>query len=138
MKALLMLILILNIFLVFYIQKRDKDIKKTLFTLGLFIMLSSMATFGMMTRPLISIFLLHVIFLIISWGSILWYIFKDKYYMHLHLSPFITLTLYMLGEVVFGSSWFIEESKWYFFILKFKTKTWKSKYILDTINKIVK
>jgi len=103
MKALLILILVLNIFLVFYVQKRDKDIKKTLFILGLFIILSSMATFGMMTRAIIYIFLLHVIFLIVSWGSILWYIFKDKYYMHMHLSPLITLTLYMLGEVLFGS-----------------------------------
>jgi len=104
MKARIIIILILNIFLVFYVHKRDKDIKKTLFTLGLFIILSSMATFGMMTRPVIYIFLLHIIFVIISWGSILWYIFKDKYYMHLHLSPLITLTLYMLGEVLFGSS----------------------------------
>jgi len=104
MKPLLILILLLNITLVFYVHKRDRDIKNTLFTLFLFIMLSSMATFGMMTRPVIYIFLLHIIFLVISWGSILWYIFRDKYYMHLHLSPLITLSLYMLGEVVFGSS----------------------------------
>jgi len=62
-----------------------------------------MATFGMMTRPVIYIFILHIIFLIISWNSILWYIFRDKYYTHLYLSPLITLSLYMLGEFLFGS-----------------------------------
>ncbi len=103
MKLLLILIILLNIFLIFYIQKRDRDIKKTLFVFGLFTSLSIMATFGMMTKAVISIFILHIIFIVISWGSILWYIFRDKYYSHLHLSPLITLSLYMIGEFLFGS-----------------------------------
>jgi len=103
MKQLLILMLLSNIFLVFYVHKRDKSIKQTLFVLYLFISLSIMATFGLMTRPIIYIFLLHIILLAISWGSILWYIFRDKYYLHLHISPLITISIYMLGEEIFGS-----------------------------------
>jgi len=103
MKALLVLIVFFTLVLIGLAYKRDGNQKKLMITLGLFGLLWAFAVLGMMTRPVIYIFILHVVFVIFSWLSVIWYIFRAKYHVYLHLSPIATLSLYVLGEFLFGS-----------------------------------
>jgi hypothetical protein len=103
MKALLVFIILITFVFMALVYKKDQNMQKMLTSLSLFAALWAFAVLGMMTRPVIPLFLLHVVFLIVSWFSLLWYIFRGKYYPYLHLSPLATLLLYIIGEFLFGS-----------------------------------
>lgn len=103
MKALIVLVILLTLAIMFFQYNRNKDLKKLLISLLTFGVLISLGVVGNMTRPVMPIFLAHIILLLIAWGGLIWYIFKDRYYWWILFSPIITIGLFLVLEFLAGS-----------------------------------
>lgn len=103
MKALIVLVILLTVAVIFFQYKRNKDLKKLLITLITFAVLISLGVVGNMTRPVMPIFLAHIILLIIALGGLMLYIFKERYYWWVIFSPVITIGLFLVLEFLAGS-----------------------------------
>jgi len=104
MKVFIVLVTFFTLVLIGLAYRRDHNTKKFVTTLGMFGALWTFAVLGMMIRPVIWLFLIHLVLIIFSWLSIIWYIFRGRYYPYFHLSPLVTLVLYVMGEFLFGSA----------------------------------
>lgn len=104
MKAFIILAILATLGLIVYKFKKDKNLKKLLITLVTFVAIISLAVVGNLTRPIMPLFLAHVILLIIAWGATLKYMWSDKYYWWLIFSPLVTIGLFLLLEFLGGSS----------------------------------
>jgi len=103
MKALIVLAVLVTIGIIFFKYSREKDIKKLLLSLATFGIIVSLAVVGNLTRPVIPIYIAHMILVILAWGSLLIYVLKNKYYWWLILSPIITIGLFLILEFFTGS-----------------------------------
>jgi len=103
-KAFIILAILATLGLIVYKFKKDKNLKKLLITLVTFVAIISLAVVGNLTRPIMPLFLAHVILLIIAWGATLKYMWSDKYYWWLIFSPLVTIGLFLLLEFLGGSS----------------------------------
>jgi len=104
MKVLIILAILATLGLLVYKFKKDKNLKKLLITLVTFAAIISLAVVGNLTRPIMPLFLAHVILLIIAWGATLKYVWSEKYYWWLIFSPVVTIGLFFLLEFLGGSS----------------------------------
>jgi len=102
-KALIILAILATIGIIFFKYSREKDLKKLLFSLVTFGMIVSLAVVGNLTRPVIPIYIAHMILVIFAWGGLVTYVFKHKYYWWLIFSPVVTIGLFLLLEYLEGS-----------------------------------
>jgi hypothetical protein len=102
-KALIILAILATLALVVYTYKKDKNLKKLLISLATFTVIISLAVMGNLTRPIMPIFLAHVLLLIVAWGAGLKYVWSGKYYWWVIFSPFLTIGLFLLLEFTGGS-----------------------------------
>ena len=103
MKALIILAILATLGIIFFKYSRKKDIKKLLFSLVTFGIIVSLAVVGNLTRPVIPIYIAHMLLVIGAWGGLIVYVFKNKYYWWLILSPAVTIILFLLLEFLEGS-----------------------------------
>ena len=103
MKALIVLAILLTIAIIFFKYSREKDIKKLLISLATFGIIVSLAVVGNLTRPVVPIYIAHMILVIIAWGGLLTYSVKNKYYWWIIFSPVLTIGLFLLLELLTGS-----------------------------------
>jgi len=103
MKALIVLAILVTIGIIFFKYSREKDIKKLLLSLATFGIIVSLAVVGNLTRPVIPIYIAHMILVIIAWGGLITYVFKNKYYWWLIFAPVVTIGLFLLLELLTGS-----------------------------------
>ena len=82
---------------------RHRDWKKLLISLGVFGVILTLAGLGNMVRSVIPIFIAHFVLIVIAWGAMLFYIFRDKFFWPVILSPLATILLFVLLERVIGS-----------------------------------
>ncbi len=104
MRAIIILAILATLALIFFLYSRNKDLKKLLISLGTFLGIISLAVVGNLTRQVIPIFLAHIILIVFSWGGLLVYVFKDKYYWWIIFSPVVTIVLFLLLELLIGSA----------------------------------
>jgi len=104
MKGLIIIAILLTVGIIVWQFKKNKDIKKLLISLGTFGFIVSLAVMGNLTRSVIPIYIAHLILIIGAWGSLLTYMYKDRYYWYVILSPVITIGLFLLLEMYTGSS----------------------------------
>lgn len=104
MKAVIILVILATLALIFFLYSRNKDLKKLLISLGTFLGIISLAVVGNLTRQLMPIFLVHIVLIVFSWGGLLVYVFKDKYYWWIIFSPVITIGIFLLLELLTGSA----------------------------------
>jgi len=83
---------------------RNRDSKKLFISLVIFILISIFAEFGNMTKSIIVIFIIHFVFVAISWGGLIVYLIVDKLYLKIILLPIITLILYVILVELIGSN----------------------------------
>jgi len=102
-KALIILAILATIGIIFFKYSREKDLKKLLVSLVTFGMIASLAVVGNLTRPVIPIYIAHMILVIVAWGGLMMYVFKRKYYWWLIFSPVVTIGLFLLLEYLEGS-----------------------------------
>ena len=103
MKALIILAIFLTIGSIFFKYRRDKNLKKLLISLITFVSIVSLAIMGNLTRPVMPLFIVHEILIIIAWGALFMYIFKQKYCWWWFSSPLVTIGLFLLLEFLEGS-----------------------------------
>lgn len=104
MKALIILAILATLALIFFQYKKNKNLKKLFITLMTFAVIISLAVVGNLTRPVMPIYLAHMILVILAWGGLMMYVFKDKYYWWLIFSPIITIGLFLVLEFLSGSA----------------------------------
>ena len=104
MKALIILAILATLAIIFFLYSRNKDLKKLLIALATFAVIVSLAVVGNITRHVIPIFMAHIVLIILSWGGLLFYLVRDKYYGWLILAPLVSIGLFLLLELVTGSS----------------------------------
>ena len=103
MKALIILAILTTLAIIFFLYFRNKDLKKLLIALATFGVVLSLAVVGNMTRQVIPIFMAHMVLIVLSWGGLLFFLVRDKYYWWLIFSPIVTIGLFLLLEFVTGS-----------------------------------
>jgi len=103
MKALSLLIILVTLGLIVYKFKKNKNLKNLLISLATFGFIVAESIMGGLTRPVMPIFMAHIILIIAAWGGLMMYVFKEKYYWWLVFSPMITIGLFLLLEFIGGS-----------------------------------
>jgi len=103
MKALIILAILATLAIIIYKYKKDKNLKKLLISLATFGFIVAESIMGGLTRPVMPIFMAHIILIIAAWGGLMIYVFKEKYYWWLVFSPLITIGLFLLLEFIGGS-----------------------------------
>ena len=103
MKALIILAILATVAILFFQYSRNKNLKKLLIALATFGAIISLAVVGNLTRQVFPIFIAHIILIIIAWGGLLVYMFKDRYYWWILFSPVVTIGLFLLLEFLTGS-----------------------------------
>ena len=103
MKAIIIIGILATLAIIIFKYTKDKNLKKLLFSLMTFAMIASLAVVGNLTRPVIPIYITHMILVILAWGGLVIYVFSRKYYWWLIFSPVVTIGLFLLLEYLEGS-----------------------------------
>jgi len=103
MKGMIILAILATLGLIAIDFYRHRDWKKLLISLGVFGVILTLAGLGNMVRSVIPIFIAHFVLIVIAWGAMLFYIFRDKLFWPVILSPLATILLFVLLERVIGS-----------------------------------
>ncbi|MEA2028301.1 MAG: hypothetical protein U9N49_04950 [Campylobacterota bacterium] len=103
MRGVLILVFFVTLLLIFWVYRKDRDIKKMFKSLLMFVVVDLFTVLSLMTKPILIIFFPHIALVVVSWLALFWYILRDKYYPYLHLAPLATLILYVISEFLFGS-----------------------------------
>ncbi len=103
MKALIILAVLLTFALIFWLYSRNKDSKRTMIALASFIVIISLGIMGNITRPVIPLFLTHIVLVASAWGGLLYYLFRQQYLWWLIFSPIVTIVLFVALSLLEGS-----------------------------------
>jgi hypothetical protein len=104
MKALIILAILTTLAIIFFKYSRDKDLKKLFISLFSFLLIFSLGIVGNLTRQIIPLFLTHIVLVVAAWGGLMWYLLRGRYYWWLIFSPLVTIGLFLLLELLTGSS----------------------------------
>ncbi len=104
MKALIILAIFATLGGIFFQYSRNKDLKKLFIALITFGVIVSLAVVGNLTRQVMPIYLAHIMLTVVSWGGLIVYLVRDKYYWWIVFSPVVTIGLFLLLELLTGSS----------------------------------
>ena len=88
---------------IFLRYSRNKDVKKLLVSLGSLILIIALGIMGNLTRQVMPLFLLHVVLIVLAWGGLLLYLFRERYLWWVIFSPAVTIVLFLLLEFLAGS-----------------------------------
>ncbi len=96
MKVLIVLSILLAISVIVLMYKREDNVQKMAFSFLILLAIIGLAVLGNVMRSLIPLYLAHIIALIIAYGGLIYYIFKEKRQWILWLLPLATLILYVV------------------------------------------
>ena len=103
MKVLIILAIFATLGILFFQYTRNKNLKKLFIALLTFGAIISLAVLGNLTRQVMPIYLAHMMLIIVSWGGLILYLVRDKYYGWIIFSPLVTIGLFLLLELLTGS-----------------------------------
>lgn len=103
MKALMILVILATLGSIFLQYYRNREVKKLLISLGTFAAIVSLGVIGNLTRQVFPLFITHIILILISWGALILYLIRDRYYWWIIFSPLVTIGLFLLLELLTGS-----------------------------------
>ena len=103
MKAIIILVIFATLGIIFFQYNRNRNLKKLLVAITTFAAIVTLSVVGNVTRPVMPIFITHIMLIIVAWGGLILYLFKEKYYWWVIFSPIITIGLFLLLEFLAGS-----------------------------------
>ncbi len=103
MKTLIILAIFSTLGITFFQYTRNRNLKKLFISLVTFGVIITLAVLGNLTRQVMPIYLTHLILILLSWGGLIVYLVKDRYYSWLIFSPIVTIGLFLLLEFFAGS-----------------------------------
>ena len=104
MKGMIIIAILVTFGLIAMDFYRHRDWKKLLTSLATITVILTLAGLGNMTRTVIPLFIAHFILIVIAWGTLIYYIFRDRLYWPLIIAPVVTILLFVLLERVIGSA----------------------------------
>ena len=96
MKAVIVLAILFSIGLIVLMYKREDDVQKMAFSFFILLAIIGLAVVGNVMRSVMPLFLAHIVALIMAYGGLVYYVFRDKTQWILWLLPLATLILYVL------------------------------------------
>lgn len=96
MKAVIVLAILFAIGVIVLMYKREEDVKKMVFSFFILLVIIGLAVVGNVMRSVMPLFLAHIIALIMAYGGLVYYVFRDVTQWILWLLPLATLILYVL------------------------------------------
>ena len=96
MKAVIVLSILFAIGVIFLMYKREDDVQKMAFSFFILLAIIGLAVVGNVMRAVMPLFLAHIIALIIAYGGLIYYIFRERTQWILWLLPLATLVLYIV------------------------------------------
>jgi len=102
-KALVIFVILATAGIIFFQFSRKKELKKLLISLGTFGIIISLAVVGNLTRPVMPIYVAHIILVMVAWGGLINYLFRKSYLWQLIFSPIVTIGLFLILEYLEGS-----------------------------------
>ena len=103
MKAIIILVIFATLGIIFFQYSRNRDLKKLLIAITTFAVIVTLSVVGNVTRPVMPIFVAHIMLIIVAWGGLILYLFKEKYYWWVIFSPVVTIGLFLVLEFLAGS-----------------------------------
>ena len=103
MKGMVVITVLLTLGWITLDYRKKRNFKKTLIALGSFAIVISFVIAGNLTRPVVPLYIAHLLLVIIGWGALLFYLWKEKYLWWLVFSPLLTIVLFLLLEFLTGS-----------------------------------
>jgi hypothetical protein len=103
MKILIILAIFASLGIIFFQYTRNKNLKKLFIALLTFGIIIALAVLGNLTRQVMPIYLAHIMLTMVSWGGLILYLVRDKYYGWIIFSPLVTIGLFLLLELLTGS-----------------------------------
>ncbi len=103
MKALIILVTFATLGIIFFQYYRNKNLKKLFIALLTFGVIIALAVAGNVTRPVMPLYLAHLILMIISWGGLILYLVRERYVGWIIFSPLVTIGVFLLLEWLTGS-----------------------------------
>ena len=103
MKAIIILVIFATLGIIFFQYHRNRDLKKLLIAITTLAVIIVFSIVGNVTRPVMPIFIAHMMLIIVSWGGLILYLFKEKYYWWVIFSPVVTIALFLVLEFLVGS-----------------------------------
>ncbi|WP_309499344.1 hypothetical protein [Sulfurovum sp.] len=104
MKVFIVLAIFLTLVAIFFMHRKNKNLKKLLIALATFGAIISLAVLGNLSRQIMPIFIIHNVLLLFSWVALIAYLLRDRYYWWIIFSPLLTIGLFLLLELLTGSS----------------------------------
>lgn len=102
-KALIIIGILVTFGLIFVLYSRNKEIKRLLAALASFALILSLGIMGNVARPIIPLFLMHILLTLFAWGGLLYYLVRGRYVWWVIFSPVITIILFILLSLLEGS-----------------------------------
>jgi hypothetical protein len=103
MKTLIILAIFATLGIIFFQYTKNKNLKKLFISLITVAVIITLAVLGNVTRPVMPIFLAHIMLTVIAWGGLIVYFIRDRYYWWIIFSPVVTIGLFLLLELLTGS-----------------------------------
>lgn len=103
MKAFIVLAVLVTLGIIWLFYRRSRDMKKLFIALATFGVIVSLAVLGNVTRQIMPIYMAHIILGLLSWGGLIVYLLKGRYYWWIIFSPVITIGVFLLLEFLTGS-----------------------------------
>ncbi len=103
MKAFILLTLLTTLVVIFFQYSRSRNLKKLFIALATFGGIISLGIMGNITRQVMPLFMAHLILMVLSWGGLIFYLIREKYYWWIIFSPVLTLGLFLVLEFLTGS-----------------------------------
>jgi len=102
-KTVVILAILATFALIFLHYTRSKDLKRLLVSFGSFVAIISLGIMGNITRPIIPLFLLHIVLITFAWGGLLYYLIRGRYVWWAIFSPVVTIVLFVALSLLEGS-----------------------------------
>ncbi|MFK5975737.1 MAG: hypothetical protein QM493_04445 [Sulfurovum sp.] len=102
--ALIIVASLLTISLIFIQYDRHHNKKKLVISFATLCMLIVFVLYSNITRAILPLFIMHIIFILISWMGLIRYILYKRFRFLVIFAPLSTIVLFLILEYLVGSS----------------------------------
>ena len=103
MTARLVLFITVTLLLIAFDWYRHKEWRKSVLATVCFVWLLCLAFAGFVMRPILPLFVLHIVFVLAGWLALMWYLFKGRFIWWVFMLPVLSMALFVLLNFMEGS-----------------------------------
>lgn len=103
MKGKIILWLLVTLVAIGWEYYHHRNLRKMLIASGTFAWIAAAATLGMTMRAIFPLFAVHYLAILLAWGALLFYLWKDKYFWWVFVLPVLTILTFVGLNFLEGS-----------------------------------